>query len=855
MAERLLLVESDSTLCGQLTRFLTTLGYQIDAADSVGAALAAIAAAPPALTLLDAQLDEDPATIAFATRQCDACLIIMGRPEVADALVIDIGVEVSPDHVLHKPFSAQDLSDIVRSALKVRGDKAEAERLRAKASSELDAQLGALQAALSELTGMQDSSPPERSAVPEPNAAPEPSPDEAPVADSIHDLLAADPLSLPPLLRREPRSRGAAAHPGGSEQPSAPARGLQPSAFGAIGPLLDASAMPDAPLESMELIEQFALRPMTAESPLDPRGIYGRVTMSELLYFCFRDLFSGWLLLRRGAVTKTVLLRSGRPVFAQSNIKAETLGTMLVSAGSLTPEDSERSLRYADALGIRQGEAVVRLGMLSEEGLRNGLRAQLTARLTSCFSWREADYGLTYDPDAKEGADAAEVNPLVIIFEGVRTRYPLAPLMAHYDQLIRQAPRTTSRLADYATMLRQFREELVVAESCDGTRSLGEVLAISPVGLISTLRVLRALESMNCLTYGSLAARPSTNAPSRPITRTSGESRLIHASTAEPARGSLRPDEARATGGYRTVRTEDRTSSAHRSLRPTGAHVSGIRKATRRPGGGSATTGPVSRGPTPFASGAARSGARETRPDEASDESPSVVLDRIEAAAHSYAKLGVATTANRASISKAAASLLRVLTQLTVSGEPDIENRAKLAFVAVKQAGEALTNPQRRRAYDALNLPILPASGTDLVAAESDFKLGRICMASDAMDRARSYFERAASQDPHQAIYQVYLAWATFSLATDKDRRVRAQAVELAREALKSDSSRDDGHVLLGRMYQTMNSHDQAVRAFSKALEINSGNTEARAGLRQLEADQGDAKKDTGLFGNLFNRR
>ena len=943
MGDRLLLVESDSTLCGQLARFLTTLGYQVDAADSVGAALAALSKAPPALTLLDAQLDEDPATIAFATRQCKASLIIMGRPEVADALVIDIGVEVSPDRVLHKPFSAQGLSDIIQAALRARADEAEAVRRRLQERSELDEQLGALQAALGELTGMKASPPPP----PEPLASATPAPQTpvvepiaetpvavAPVADApvaqvpvaatpvapspviaqqraeptdaaqppvpvsaSHDLLVAEDGVLP----RSKRSAGPASRPlspSASAQASVPPRSSMPprasmppgssvppgpilfKTSGAMGPLLDASVLPDLPLESMELIAQFALRPMTAESPLDPRGIYGPVTMPELIYNCFRDLFSGWLLLRRDAVTKTVLMRGGRPVFAQSNIKAETLGTMLVSTGRLSPEDSERSLRYADALGIRQGEAIVRLGMLSEDALRDGLRDQLMNRLVSCFSWGQAEYGLTYDPDASEGVEAADVNPLVVIFEGVKTRYPLAPLLAHYDLLVRQAPRTTSRLADYATMLRAYEDELAIAEACDGSRSLGEVLAVSPLGLIGTLRVMRALESMNCLTYGSVI-KPKTR-PSG--SRSSDAHRSIRRSGSDSgsARSARSGDGGRVSGGYRTLRTDDRTATGSpKRLRPTGAHASGIRRAgTRRSEGTSEVAAPTSRGPEsrpansrgPGSRGPQSRGSRDPvgrRPthssapqpasvrkdDSSANETPQALLARLEGADTSYALLGVSSSANRASISKAASGLMRTLTQLTMAGDPEVERGARAFFAKVKTAGEALTNPQRRRAYDALNLPIPPATGTDLVAAESDFKLGRICLANQAMDRARSYFERAAVQDPHQAIYQVYLAWATFTLADDSDRRTRMQAIELAREALKSDASRDDGYVLLGRMYQTANSHDQAVRAFSKALEINSGNTQARLGLEQLESDQDVAKKDTGLFGNLFSRR
>ncbi|MGK0362607.1 MAG: hypothetical protein ACI9U2_004928, partial [Bradymonadia bacterium] len=460
------------------------------------------------------------------------------------------------------------------------------------------------------------------------------------------------------------------------------------------------------------------------------------------------------------------------------------------------------------------------------------------------------------------------------------------------------ARRATALLADYTTMLREYRDELVVAQACDGSRSLGEVLATSPLGLICTLRVMRALESMSCLTYASVTKAAGVSGTRARVTSATVNARpsgpvpvdaLRSTRRPSPDSGNTRrPDAGRTSGSYRALRVDERTATgSQKILRPTGAHSGGIRRAgTRREDGtseipgsasrapvarntdtrgpqsrGSQSRGPQSRGPQsngPQSNGPAARGrtpSDEPGPASAHEETPRALLARLEAAENSYALLDVALTANRASISEAAARLMRTLTQAATDGNPEIERAARALFTVVEKAGEALTNPQRRRTYDALNLPIQPAKGTDLVTAELDFKLGRICKANQAMDRARLYFERAAIQDPHQAIYQVYLAWATFALAPDTDRRTRAQAVELAREALKSDASRDDGYVLLGRMYQAITSHDQAVRAFGKALAINSGNADARAGLDQLESDQSSAKKDTGIFGSLFSRR
>jgi tetratricopeptide (TPR) repeat protein len=235
--------------------------------------------------------------------------------------------------------------------------------------------------------------------------------------------------------------------------------------------------------------------------------------------------------------------------------------------------------------------------------------------------------------------------------------------------------------------------------------------------------------------------------------------------------------------------------------------------------------------------------------------SPAELVDHLEAQENYYALLGVSTQAPRATISTVASALIRSLSKaMTGAAGDEIAGRAKRQFDRINKAGEVLTHRQRRATYDALHLPIPPASGTDLIAAESDFKRGRLCMAQENMERARGWFERAAAQDPHQAIYQVYLGWATFGLTADTNRRARLKALELAKDALKTDPSRDDGHVLVGQMHQAMGSHDAAVRAFQKALEVNGGNADARAALAALEEDP-QKRPNNRLFGKLFTRR
>ena len=65
------------------------------------------------------------------------------------------------------------------------------------------------------------------------------------------------------------------------------------------------------------------------------------------------------------------------PLSADAADAAESsMGALLLDAGKLTPEGAERVLRMQKDLGIRFGEAAVRLGLVSEDDIQQALARQ-----------------------------------------------------------------------------------------------------------------------------------------------------------------------------------------------------------------------------------------------------------------------------------------------------------------------------------------------------------------------------------------------------------------------------------------------------------------------------------------------
>ncbi len=761
---RILLVEDQEKIRVVMARFLEGQGHEVLVADEAEYAYSVFTTWSPGLALIDASLPDAPGTeLCRRLREVapDVSLVLLGT---ADELAAAEGRFSPPPWKtrLAKPFSGAQLLEAVAVALAV-----EAPPVVFESPVHLTSEIqGLTLPAAPDLTPAR-TMPAEIGVVPE--SAPPPSTPPTPVA-------------------------------GESVGPPPGVDGLE---------ALDSETTTDE--------ERYILSPMVPRSPTDPQGVYGEVTLPQLLYNVFRDIFTGRLRLQRGRVTKEVFLLNGYPIFAESNVRSENLSYQLLLAGVLDEETHRRSIELVNAEGIRQGEALLRMGVLDREQLESFLRRQVRERLLNCFGWTGASYGLTYDLGVAALQQRFEVNPLVLIFEGIKSAFPIAPLVTHFDAYPRRVPRVTPKFHDYGTLLKEFTDDLRVARLCDGRATVGEVIAQSPFGLIDTLRILRALEVTQCVEFGAAEAARTPAPTARPSTPT----------TPPRDTGALRPV---------AVAPRDRPSlSSMPANRP--ATTSGSYRA-------------VAQAPADVAPELAET---RTRLEEK--------LAAARTATH-YECLEVPTTATGAQIRNAFDKLSRTWhpDRLGALGDAELTQKARSLYERLSAAYETLVDDRRRQQYDALTLavPTQPAgSRPDILEAEVNFNKGRACLAQNDVVKAGEFFDVASRQDPHQARYRQFRAYARFRVADPKDRKARTDALDELKATLADTVASDEALVLLGLLHRENGNPELAEQAFRKALELNRRNAEARRELEQLEAARsGDKKaKDAGLFGKLFTKR
>ncbi len=136
MAERILVIEDDTTIRVTLRDVLQKQGYQVDLAEDGTGGLELARKRSYGLTMLDLRLpDMHGLEVLKAMRESDpdALVVVMTAfPEVRTA--VDC-VKAGAYDYLNKPFELDDLKEIVRRALETRGLRLEVERLRIRTSS------------------------------------------------------------------------------------------------------------------------------------------------------------------------------------------------------------------------------------------------------------------------------------------------------------------------------------------------------------------------------------------------------------------------------------------------------------------------------------------------------------------------------------------------------------------------------------------------------------------------------------------------------------------------------------------------------------------------------------------------
>jgi DNA-binding response OmpR family regulator len=127
VTQRVLVVDDDETVSDVVCRYLRHAGYEVSHAGDGAAALAAVAARPPQLVVLDLMLPVvDGLEVCRRLRAGAGDLPVIMLTALGDEADRVLGLELGADDYLTKPFSPRELLLRVRSVLRRAGAERDA---------------------------------------------------------------------------------------------------------------------------------------------------------------------------------------------------------------------------------------------------------------------------------------------------------------------------------------------------------------------------------------------------------------------------------------------------------------------------------------------------------------------------------------------------------------------------------------------------------------------------------------------------------------------------------------------------------------------------------------------------------
>ena len=159
-------------------------------------------------------------------------------------------------------------------------------------------------------------------------------------------------------------------------------------------------------------------------------GELDQIPLPRILIALSQARFDGCLRLRRDRTEKTFLFQRGAPISAESNLAGETLGLQLVDSGRLGREDHHRVSRYVAERKVKEGVAMLELGLLDPKSLFLALKEQVRLRLVDCFGWSRGSYEIERQETPPQGAQPFRADLYALIQEGIETHWNAERVLA-----------------------------------------------------------------------------------------------------------------------------------------------------------------------------------------------------------------------------------------------------------------------------------------------------------------------------------------------------------------------------------------------------------------------------------------
>ena len=275
--------------------------------------------------------------------------------------------------------------------------------------------------------------------------------------------------------------------------------------------------------------------PAPAEGgPVAREGHFDHAGLTPLLFDLVREGAAGVLRMAKDGVQRAIYLLNGLPVFAESNLLSETFGRYLLQRGTIHKAQYRAVQRHMVEHGVRQGEALVALGILDDHELYALLRGQVRERVVRCFGWADATYAFYPDNGFIDDKLMFPMNPLALLVEGVTRRLDAAALSDWFTSHRQALVEPTMLCDDLGAYIDRLQRDPCITELLAERPTCAELASRMRLTDVRAAAIVRALAELGCVRVGVEPLGPEDTGGPLTAEPTSAEARAERVALEDP---------------------------------------------------------------------------------------------------------------------------------------------------------------------------------------------------------------------------------------------------------------------------------------------------------------------------------
>jgi hypothetical protein len=234
---------------------------------------------------------------------------------------------------------------------------------------------------------------------------------------------------------------------------------------------------------------------------MDPEPMEGELGLGSLPWLLTRlnqDQSTGVLHVLVDGIERRVFFKWGFVLFASSGDPADRLDQRLLKAGRVSAATLERAYERQKATGSRFGECLVEMGAVTQAELHGEVERQVRDIITYLFSISRGHFRFELSEAPVDGDLMLDLPIEQILLDGIRSMTDVLALRIGVGSMTDVLRLENRRAAGDEPQLNA--SEAFLLSRIDGKSSILDVVAVSPLGEMETLRGLAALLSVGVAT-------------------------------------------------------------------------------------------------------------------------------------------------------------------------------------------------------------------------------------------------------------------------------------------------------------------------------------------------------------------